>query len=336
MGLKGILVGCGYFSQFHMEAWQRIPEVELVGICDPDIKKAKAFAQKWGFAGKIFLSLEEALNAIPAIDFVDIATPPASHLELVDLASRHGKAIMCQKPLAPTLEEAQKLVNLAEARGVRLMVHENFRFQPWHRAIKGLLDGQVVGNQLYSLYWRMRMGDGWQPDAYLSRQPYFRTYPRLLIYETGVHLIDVVRYLNSCEVQSVSADLSRRNPEIKGEDSGLVMLTMENSCRAILDMSRYNESHYPNPRYTFADSLLLDLNGGSIELTGDGRIWVKPIGQPAYWHDYEHHDRNFAGDCVYFCQRHFVESLLTDKPFETSGLDYLQNLEVQDKIYAPK
>ena len=118
--------------------------------------------------------------------------------------------------------------------------------------------------ELYSIYWRMRMGDGWQPDAYLARQPYFRTYPQLLIYETGVHLIDVVRFLNDCEVASVRADLARRNPDIKGEDSGLVVLTMENGCRATLDMSRYNESRYPNPRYTFADSLLLDLNGEAL------------------------------------------------------------------------
>jgi predicted dehydrogenase len=332
--LKGILVGCGYFSQFHIEAWQRIPEVELVALCDADLEKAQAFAEKWGFAGEIFSSLADALTAFPEADYVDIATPPASHLELVQVASGHGKDIICQKPLAPTLGEAQKMVALAEARGVRLMVHENFRFQPWHRAIKAILEAKTVGDELYSIHWRMRMGDGWQADAYLSRQPYFRTYPRLLIYETGVHLIDVVRFHTGSEVGSVQAYLSKRNQEIKGEDSGLVVLGMENGCRATLDMSRYNESRYANPRYTFADSLRLDLNGGSIELLGDGEIWVKPLGQPAYAHPYEHYDRNFAGDCVYFCQRHFVECLLNKVPFETSGRAYLFNLEVQEQIYA--
>jgi D-apiose dehydrogenase len=332
--LKGILVGCGYFSQFHIEAWQRIPEVEIIGICDSDIEKARVFAAKWGFSGNVFATLEEALTTFSNVDFVDIATPPATHLELVDTASRHGVAICCQKPLAPSLNEARRLVALAEARGVRLMVHENFRFQPWHRAIKDILKAGTVGNELYSTYWRMRMGDGWQADAYLSRQPYFRTYPRLLIYETGVHLIDVVRFLTGSEVGSVQACLSKRNQEIKGEDSGLVVLGMENGGRATLDMSRYNESRYPNPRYTFADSLRLDLNGGSIELTGEGAIWVKPLGEPAYAHPYEHHDRNFAGDCVYFCQRHFMESLLNKVPFETSGQNYLHNLEVQEQIYA--
>ncbi|MBU1821028.1 MAG: Gfo/Idh/MocA family oxidoreductase [Bacteroidetes bacterium] len=332
--LKGILVGCGYFSQFHMEAWQRIPEVELVALCDSDPDKARSFGEKWGFTGEIFSSLSDALATLPDVDFVDIATPPASHLELVEVASRHGKAIVCQKPLAPSLEEAQTLVALAGERGVRLMVHENFRFQPWHRATKAILESKTVGDEQYSIYWRMRMGDGWQPDAYLGRQPYFRAYPRLLIYETGVHLIDVVRYLTGSGVNDVQSYLSKRNQDIAGEDSGLVVLGLENGCRATLDMSRYHESRYPNPRYTFADSLRLDLNGGSIELTGDGSIWVKPLGQAAYLHSYEHHDRNFAGDCVYFCQRHFVESLMSGTPFETSGSDYLRNLDVQERVYS--
>lgn len=336
MKLRGILVGCGYFSQFHIEAWQRIPEVELIALCDADLEKARTFGEKWSFAGSTFSSLEKALSAFPDVDFVDIATPPASHLELVEVASGYGKAIICQKPLAPSLEEAQKLVALIQDRGVRLMVHENFRFQPWHRAIKAIVETKTVGKELYSIYWRMRMGDGWQPDAYLSRQPYFRTYPRLLIYETGVHLIDVVRYLTGSEVHTVQAHLSKRNQDIAGEDSGLVVLGMDNGCRATLDMSRYNESRYANPRYTFADSLRLDLNGGSLELLGDGTLWVKPLGQEAFQYDYEHHDRNFAGDCVYFCQRHFVQSLRANTPFETSATDYLRNLEVQERIYGQK
>ncbi len=73
------------------------------------------------------------------------------------------------------------------------MVHDNFRFQPWHREFRRLLDAGAIG-RLHSISCRTRMGDGWQPDAYLARQPYFRTMPQLLIYETGVHFIDVYRY----------------------------------------------------------------------------------------------------------------------------------------------
>jgi predicted dehydrogenase len=62
------------------------------------------------------------------------------------------------------------------------MVHENFRFQPWHREIKRLLVQDSIGDRLHSLTFRSRPGDGWGERAYLDRQPYFRDMPRFLIY----------------------------------------------------------------------------------------------------------------------------------------------------------
>ena len=76
MKLKGVLVGCGYFSQFHIEARQRIPDVELVAIRDSDVEKARTTVAKWGISGQVFSLLEEALATFPETDFVDIATPP--------------------------------------------------------------------------------------------------------------------------------------------------------------------------------------------------------------------------------------------------------------------
>ncbi|HMS71378.1 MAG TPA: Gfo/Idh/MocA family oxidoreductase, partial [Saprospiraceae bacterium] len=101
-------------------------------------------------------------------DFVDIVTPPDSHLELCTIAAKNKSKIIIQKPLAPTYEDALKIQNLAKDYSIRIMVHENFRFQPWHRAIKGLLTSNIIGKPLNTL-WRMRLGDGWQPNAYLER-----------------------------------------------------------------------------------------------------------------------------------------------------------------------
>ena len=79
---------------------------------------------------------------------------------------------------------------LAERASVPFMVHENFRFQPWYREIKRLVDRETIGDRLHGLYVRTRTGDGYGDNAYLNRQPYFRQMPRLLIHETGVHFID--------------------------------------------------------------------------------------------------------------------------------------------------
>ena len=175
------------------------------------------------------------------------------------------------------------------------------------------------------------MGDGWQYDAYLARQPYFRTMPRLLIYETGVHFIDTLRYLAG-EVEGVYARIRKLNPDIAGEDAACVLLDFENQAIGIWDANRFNESNATDARYTFG-ACLVETNGGSIRLAEDGRITVKPLGEAEREHTYEHTHRGFAGDCVFATQSHFVSCLRDGTPFETSGTDYLKTLAVQEAIY---
>jgi D-apiose dehydrogenase len=327
--LKGVAVGAGYFAQFHLDAWQRMPEVELVALCDTDVAKAESLARQFGVP-RTYCDVAEMLTR-ERPDFIDIITPPDTHLALIELAAQAGVAVICQKPLAPSLTEARQVVERAEAGNTRLMVHENFRFQPWYRAIRQLLDNESIGDQLFSINCRTRLGDGWQSDAYLSRQPYFRTMPRLLIHETGVHFIDTFRFLAG-EVGHVFAHLSRRNGAILGEDSGQVFFGFANGATGLWEATRYNEPNYPNPRYTFGE-LTLDGNGGTLRLYPDGRLTIQPLGKPETEHPYPHTDRGFAGDCVMATQQHFIARLKTGAEFETAGRTYLINLTVQEAIY---
>ncbi len=322
-------VGAGYFAQFHLEAWKRIAEVRLVAVCDRDQEKADRLAKKFHVPG-VYGSIDELLEN-ESITVLDIITPPETHFSICQKAAQNGIHLICQKPLAPSLPQATEMVAVAHTHGVRFMVHENWRFQPWYRKIKQLLDEGSLGKQLHSINFRMRMGDGWSPDAYLDRQPYFRTMPRLLVYETGIHFIDTFRYLMG-EPESVYADLTKLNPRIAGEDSGIILFQFANGAKGIWDANRYNESNHPNPRYTFGE-MLLEGNSGSIRLYSDGQITLQPLGKTERSISYYHEDKNFAGDCVYYLQKHFVECFLLDQPFENSALDYLRNLEIQEAVY---
>jgi D-apiose dehydrogenase len=331
--LKGICIGTGYFSQFHYEGWSRMPEVEIVGICDLDIEKAKALTLPFfkNTPPQYASDFSDLLTTIQP-DFVDIITPPITHWDLLKTAVDKGvKNIICQKPLAPTFAEAKKLVAYCQKKGVRLMVHENFRFNPWHQALKRLITEGVIGDTIFSLHWRMRMGDGWQSDAYLARQPYFRTMPRLLIYETGIHLIDVCRFLLG-DLSLVFSKLHQRNKDIKGEDAGLVVLENAEGTLITIDMSRYNEPNFDNPRLTFGE-ILIEGNAGSLRLYGDGRITIQKLAEPEMPHVYPFEQKNFGGDCVFHTQQHFTHCLLEKKPFDTEGGDYLKNIEIQEAIY---
>ncbi len=327
--LKGVVIGAGYFSPFQYEAWSRIPETEIVAMCNRDIRKAEPLMMRFGIP-RHYMDYREMIEKEKP-DFVDIITPPETHLEMTRFAAERGIAVICQKPLAPTFEEAQKIVDCATTAGIRFMVHENWRFQPWYREIKKLMDAGEIG-QVHLMNWRKRMGDGWGKNAYIPRQPYFRDYPRLIVYENGIHFIDTFRYLGG-EIARVFAYVKKLNPVIAGEDFALVNFEFASSeMLAVWDASRYNEPNYPNPRLTFGEFQIDGLEG-TIRLYPDSRLTIKRLGEKEKEHAYDFRNMNFAGDCVYTTQRHFVDCLISENEFETNGKDYLKSLAVQEAIY---
>jgi D-apiose dehydrogenase len=123
-------------------------------------------------------------------------TPPETHEEISGFAAARGIHVICQKPLAPTLQQATRIVETAHAAGIRFMVHENWRWQPWYRKIKAIRTSGAI-DEITHIHVLTRLGDGWGERAYLDRQPFFRDYPRLLIYETGVHSRAAARLLRA-------------------------------------------------------------------------------------------------------------------------------------------
>lgn len=326
--LKGVAIGAGYFAPFQYEAWTRIPEVTITALHNRSEAPARSIMQRFGVP-RFYDDWRKMIDEEQP-DFVDIITPPETHEDMCAYAAGRGVHIICQKPLAPTLEASRRIVDHARRAGVRFMVHENFRWQPWYREIKRIQGAGIIGDFSH-LIFLMRTGDGWGPDAYLARQPFFREYPRLLIYETGVHFIDTFRFLLG-EVETVFASVRRLNPAIRGEDAGHLVFTFAGGATAIWDANRYNESDSATPRFTFG-TLRIDGSGGHLTLDSDSTIRVKPLGQPGAVVEYVREDRNFGGDCVYALQRHFVDCLRSGARFESDGADYLHTVRVVEAAY---
>jgi predicted dehydrogenase len=326
--LRGVVIGAGYFAKYHCEAWTRIPQVKIAAICDLSEAKARELMPANGIPA--FSADWRDLIDRERPDFIDIVTRPDTHEEMCAHAAESNAAIICQKPLAPTFEASRRIVENAKAAGVRFMVHENWRWQPWYRKIKQLQRDGFIG-EFTHLYFRMRTGDGWGEHAYLDRQPFFRDYPRLLVYETGVHFVDTFRFLLG-EVVEVYANLRRLNPVIRGEDAGQVVFRFASGATALWDANRYNEVESASPRYTFGE-LRIDASGGHLTMDTASNLRVKPLGGRGVDVDYTRQDVNFAGDCVYATERHFIECLLSGAEFETSGDEYLKTLRAVDAIY---
>lgn len=318
-------IGAGYFAAFHYEAWNRIDAVQLVGAADTDLSKAKA-------TGAPAFSSPQEMLAATRPDIIDIITPPSTHLQMIEMAlSFRPKGIICQKPFCRDLKEAQQATRLAQEAGIPLVVHENFRFQPWYRAMKQALDAGAIGAPL-QLSFRLRPGDGQGADAYLSRQPYFRDMTRFLVHETAVHWIDTFRFLLGSPAR-VFAELRQLNPAISGEDAGLILFDHGRGRRALFDGNRLLDHAAENTRCTMGEAMLegetgtLALYGdGSVHLRGFGELTERQILPPSSYH-------GFGGDCVFHLQSHVVAALHGQGCFENLAEDYLSVLAIEDAVY---
>ena len=323
--MKVACLGAGYFSQFHIDSWNRIAEVALVGVCDQDLGKARATRLP------AFDDLSTML-VTTSPDVLDIILPPTAHAQAIEIAITAGvRKIICQKPFCASFEEAKEINELAKTAGATLIVHENFRFQPWYRAIKAALDQNLIGDVLQATF-RLRPGDGQGADAYLDRQPYFREMPQLLIHETGVHFIDVFRYLFG-DPSHVYADLRRVNPVIAGEDAGYVVFDYAGGQRAVFDGNRCLDHAADNTRRTMGEGLI-EGTEGTLTLTGDGAVRLRKFG--AYDADAllppDNHD-GFGGDCTHALQKHVVRGLMSKGAFENDAETYLDVIRIERAIY---
>lgn len=326
MSLRVACVGAGYFSQFHIGSWQRMARAELVGVCDHDVAKAEAVGVP------AFSDLAEMMERVQP-DVLDIILPPAAHVEAIRaaLVVSNLKAIICQKPFCETPEDAQAMIALADRANVPLIIHENFRFQPWYRKIKQVLDAGTIGQVLQATF-RLRPGDGQGAEAYLSRQPYFQKMERFLIHETGVHWVDTFRYLFG-RAEHVYADLRRVNPVIAGEDAGYIVFDHASGVRALFDGNRNLDHAADNTRRTMGEALI-EGTQGTLTLTGDGAVTLRRFGAldgevilPPDTHD------GFGGDCTHALQSHVVSGLIDGDLLENLAADYLDVIKVEQAIY---
>ncbi len=323
--LQGVMIGAGFFGGHQAEAWTRIPQARITAVADPIPEKAREFADQWQIPNA-YMDVEEMLEREQP-DFVDIATRPDSHRQLVQIAAQHGIHVICQKPMAPTWQECLDMVECCREANVRLLIHENWRWQPWYREVKRLVQEGELG-ELFHIGVTMRTGDG-RGDQPYTVQPYFREMKQLLVYETLVHFLDTFRLLAG-EFESIFCQLGRINPIIAGEDYALVQLRFQNGVHGLIDSNRING---PIPASLTLGTLRVEGNRGALRLSDDGRLWLTRHGKNENEHRYSWPDRGYRGDSVHATQVHLIDCLRNDVPSESDGDDYLKTVAAVDACY---
>ncbi|MEM2144524.1 MAG: Gfo/Idh/MocA family oxidoreductase [Candidatus Jordarchaeaceae archaeon] len=132
------LIGCGRVSEIHMLAYKYIPEVVIKAVVDIDVKKAKAFAEKYGI--KNVFDDYVKLFELKDLDYVDICTPTSTHAQIAIEAAKFGQNILLEKPMARTTKECEEIIYETSKHHVKLCICHNQLFLPTIMQLKTLLN----------------------------------------------------------------------------------------------------------------------------------------------------------------------------------------------------
>lgn len=317
--LRGALIGCGYASWFQLTAWSQIKDVEIVAVSSRSLENAQARAQEFNI-GQVYTDYH-AMLAQEQLDFVDIATPPDVHLEMIREGVGHGLHVLCQKPIAATLRELRTMIQVCDAADVVFMVNENGRFQPWFRKIRALLDQDAIGQPYYTnLTARYRMT---LPEMDAGRRTgYFSHMPRLIVYELGTHYLDTLRYLFG-EPQVLYARTLKISAAIAGEDLAAIMLSFDSSL-AVIDMSWASMPTWGTHDTTSWGEYRIEGREGTIHLDVNGQMRVI-TGEAEQQHTFPANSEVLGYRAA---QQHFVDCIRSGEEPETSGKQTLKTMEL--------
>ncbi|MBC7806324.1 MAG: Gfo/Idh/MocA family oxidoreductase [Akkermansiaceae bacterium] len=251
-----VLFGAGFWARYQLSAWGEQRGTECAAVVDLDAKKALSLA---GGTRAVFTDATTALEEIRP-DFADIVTPVETHVALARLCLERGVPVICQKPLAPTVAEADSLVKDFAAAGIPLLVHENWRWQTPIRAAAAVLKSGKIGTA-----HRARVSFVCSFPVF-DNQPFLATLARFILTDIGSHVLDVARFLFG-EARSVYALTKRVNPKIAGEDVATVIMPMGEAQTAVtVEMSYASRTECERFPQTY---LFVEGDRGSLEIGPD-------------------------------------------------------------------
>ncbi|WP_194775854.1 Gfo/Idh/MocA family protein [Pararhodonellum marinum] len=198
------IVGTGFIGPAHLEALRRLPYLEVTALCEVSQELAEAKAEILGIPHAY--TFEEMLKQ-KDIDVVHICTPNFLHYAQSKAVLEAGKHVVCEKPLAVKIDEAEALVALAKKKGLVNAVHFNLRYYPMVRQMKAMRENGELG-EVYAV-----MGSYLQDWLYLNTDYNWRLEPdksgdSRAIADIGSHLLDLTEYVTGLKITEVMADFS--------------------------------------------------------------------------------------------------------------------------------
>jgi len=320
--LKFAIFGTGFWSQFQLGGWQELEGIECVALYNRTLSKAQELGKRFGVPSSY--DDAEALMQNEELDFIDIITDVDTHEKFTALGAKYGKDVICQKPMAPDFESAQRMMDITANAGVKYYVHENYRWQPQFRRVKEILDEGKIG-----IPFRCKTGFNTAFPVF-ETQPFLATLENFALTDQGSHQFDVLRYLFG-EAHSIYTQIQTVNPTIKGEDVATSLLRMKNGVVCVQEISFSS----PLEKEVFPQTLLLiEGDKGSIRLDADFEISIT-IGEettkevvPMLTYPWQTDRLVPEPPSIVDCNNDILQDMLGKGKAETSGEDNFETVRL--------
>jgi predicted dehydrogenase len=207
--IRTAIFGTGFMGRVHLEAVRRLEFVEAAAIAGRNVEAARRLGA--GFSIPTIVGDYNDVLRDPAIDAVHICTPNAQHFSMAKTALQAGKHVLCEKPLATTVEEGEELVSLAARQGLRNCVCHNLRFYPMVQQMRRMREAGDMGEILvvqgtYFQDWLLYDTDwNWRVDAKAGG-------PSRCMADIGSHWFDMAEHVTGLRIDSLCADLQTFHP----------------------------------------------------------------------------------------------------------------------------
>ena len=313
------LIGCGWAGRQHARAYALLRDpVDLVATADVDVGKARSLAQEYGFS-----SWHEDYRKVlsnPKVDIVSICLPIYLHAEVSVEAAEAGKHVLCEKPMAGTLEEADAMIRAARKSDVKLMIAETVRFNSINLKLKEILQEKTIGE-----VFLVRIFRDHEMHDYIRDRPWMldkRKAAGGIWMSGGIHDVDALRMLIG-EIETVSLFQTRKVlHEIEGDETSVGILRFFNGAIGVLTES-YSTRTF---RSTFPIGCPSIINGseGTIMVYQDEiEIYGESTGKNSCVRSRVERRDTFLEEI-----KHFIRCVREDKEPITSGEEERKSLAV--------
>jgi len=230
MAIGWAMIGTGRVHRWMAPAIKAAEDTRLVAVLSRDRAKAAAFAEKQGIP-EAYDSLDDLLGH-PEVDAVYIASPNGLHARQTIMAAEAGKHVLCEKPMAPTTDECRSMIEACQKHGVKLGIALQFRQHPAHLKMREITASGELGRMVFAnaqVEIPPIPTPGWYYDPVMAGGG--------VMYMSGVHRLDLLRFILGCEVEEVSAFIGDQTPERPFEDMVVAMLRFDTGAYGTVHFS---------------------------------------------------------------------------------------------------